>query len=105
MSGLRPYLVVYDIRCPRRLVRLHRYLLREAIPLQYSVFLTERDSRTVSELAEGIRRLIDERADDVRIYPLPSELHLATLGKPSWPHQLGIVLESIQIVDLLDSDT
>lgn len=105
MSGCTPYLVVYDIRCPKRLVRLHRYMIRQAIPLQYSVFLTERDSRSIAQLAEGIRTLIDERVDDVRIYPLPTSLHVATLGRPTWPHQVGMHLDSIDVVDLLDSDT
>ena len=39
----RNWLVAYDIASPRRLARVHRYLKRHAIPVQYSVFVFHGD--------------------------------------------------------------
>ena len=36
---MRETIICYDICCPRRLGRIHRYLKRVAYPLQYSVFM------------------------------------------------------------------
>ena len=34
----RGWLITYDITNPKRLVRLHRFLVKQATPVQYSVF-------------------------------------------------------------------
>ena len=44
------YLVSYDICAPRRLVRVHRLLRREATALQYSVFLFSGSERQLDRL-------------------------------------------------------
>lgn len=74
------YLVCYDIADAGRLTRLHRYLKSIGVPVQYSVFLC---SLTWPELQEGlsrIRDLIDATADDVRVYPLPADEPITSLG-------------------------
>jgi CRISPR-associated protein Cas2 len=74
------YLVCYDIADEGRLTRVHRYLKGRGIPMQYSVFLC---SWTWSERQEAIAcltGLIDAKADDVRIYPLPSGPAITALG-------------------------
>lgn len=74
------YLVCYDIADEGRLTRVHRYLKGIGIPMQYSVFLC---SWTWPERQEAIARLtglIDAKADDVRIYPLPSGHAITALG-------------------------
>lgn len=74
------YLVCYDIADEGRLARVHRYLKGMGVPMQYSVFLC---SWTWPERAEAIKRLaelIDGTTDDVRIYPLPSDQPIASLG-------------------------
>lgn len=74
------YLVCYDIADEGRLARVYRYLKGVGVPMQYSVFLC---SWTWPERADAIDRLaelIDAKADDVRIYPLPSDRPITSLG-------------------------
>jgi CRISPR-associated protein Cas2 len=75
-------LIAYDISQPRRLGRVHRYLKKEAIPLQYSIFVTQANQRKIREIIRTIRSIIHEKEDDVRIYELPSDFHINSLGKP-----------------------
>ncbi len=79
-----PHIVAYDIANPKRLGRVHRYLKKQAVPLQYSVFLVELDQARREKLLRGLRELIDTRQDDVRIYPLPDQPEWIALGKPLW---------------------
>lgn len=81
----RPWLIAYDIRCPRRLTRLHQWLLRRATPLQYSVFLGRYDRAELAELCRQIEARIDPRADDVRLYPVPDHPRLRALGVQRTP--------------------
>jgi len=67
----RRYLVCYDIANPRRLGRVHRRVSRLALPVQYSVYLFHGNSEQVDRLLARLRPLINEREDDVRIYPVP----------------------------------
>jgi len=39
------YLISYDIADPRRLQRVHAFLRRHALPVQYSVFLARLSER------------------------------------------------------------
>ena len=77
-----PWLVAYDVRCPKRLARLHRRLSRIAAPVQYSVFLLH---ATTSEM----ELLMDELAggwiapeDDLRAYPIGEQGSVVALGQP-----------------------
>ncbi len=104
MHRLQPYLISYDIRNRRRLMRLHRFLKKQALHVQYSVFVTECDSRAIADLAANINLLINEKVDDVRIYPLPNKIDVRTLGRLSWPHQLGMHLRSVVPPDADDDE-
>lgn len=79
------YIICYDICDPRRLGRIHRYLKRYAIALQYSVFLYTGDSRRFERCMQGAVALIDETEDDLRAYPLPQRGLKARLGRPALP--------------------
>ncbi len=80
-----PWLIAYDIKSPRRLARLHRWLSRHAAPIQYSVFIGLYDRNDVDWLCKSIRAIIDPRADDVRLYPLPQEPCMTLLGNQRCP--------------------
>ncbi len=70
------YVIAYDIRNEKRLRRLHYYLKKEAVALQKSVFLLSADAQRKNKVTSEIKARVDNREDDVRIYPV---LHPNTL--------------------------
>ena len=74
------YIICYDIADPRRLSRLYRKMKGIGIHLQYSVFHCRLAWQKLKELTGEIEKIIDERADDVRIYPLPSNAEPVVMG-------------------------
>jgi len=90
-----PHLVCYDIREDRRLRRIHRLLQAWGLRMQYSVFecwLTRRDRYQLTEL---LRRTIDERVDDVRIYSLEPRATIHYQGCAPVPP--GLVVEGLHM--------
>lgn len=74
------YLVCYDISDPRRLVKVFRLMKGMGLHIQYSVFHCSLTWHNLTELKEKLKSIIDEREDDVRIYPLPSEEKVTVMG-------------------------
>lgn len=64
------WLLAYDIASPKRLGRVHRFVVRRGLPTQYSVFLVEADRSAIDELVGALARLVHPRQDDVRIFRL-----------------------------------
>ncbi|GAB4362646.1 MAG: hypothetical protein Kow0060_18990 [Methylohalobius crimeensis] len=91
----RPHLACYDISDPKRLNRVHRYLKKIGIPLQYSVFLLHVEPIKLGRITAGLDRLINPHEDDVRIYPLPQRPDWQWWGKPNWMD--GIVLSGVTL--------
>ncbi len=79
------WLVTYDITDPRRLSRLYRFLKKQGVPVQYSVFFVEASAVKMADLMVQIGKMIHKDADDVRAYCLPENLWQATLGKSILP--------------------
>jgi len=79
------WFIAYDIRDPKRLVRVHRYLKRQAIALQYSAFCLEAEESRVLRTLEALGDLIDKGRDDVRAYRLPHVLKVWQLGRQNLP--------------------
>jgi CRISPR-associated protein Cas2 len=75
-----PYLVCYDIADPKRLARVLRFMKGRGIHLQYSVFHCSLTWPELIKLRERLRELINNKQDDVRIYPLPSDGKVIALG-------------------------
>ncbi len=84
-SEHRAHLVCYDIADPKRLGRLHRFLVKQAIPLQYSVFMLYATRPAIVALMGEIAGLIKADEDDVRCYPLPSTIDFHNLGRQLLP--------------------
>ncbi len=80
MNSKTTYLICYDIREPARLQRVHRYLSKRAIALQYSVFTARLGKKELMWLSRGLASLIDKRQDDVRIYPLARDCQWRSYG-------------------------
>lgn len=79
------WLVTYDIADPRRLARLFKFLKKQGIPVQYSVFLVEASAAKMGNLIVQMAKLVDEEADDVRAYRLPERTWKVTLGASILP--------------------
>lgn len=70
MSLRATYLVCYDVACPRRLRRVHQFLLGFKVGGQKSFFecwLTQQELRNVKE---NLAELIDQVDDRVHIFQL-----------------------------------
>ena len=87
------HLVCYDIRDPRRLRRVHRMMRTWGLPLQYSVFHCRLRAAERARLAEALRRRIDERVDDVRIYAIHGGGAIYYRGRP--PAPTGLMVEGL----------
>lgn len=83
MSRKSWHLIAYDVSDKRRLQRVHRYLKKEGIALQYSVFLIEVSAREYTTITEGLLKLTCNKDDDVRFYRCQSEEHIWMAGKSS----------------------
>lgn len=99
LHAKHPHIAAYDISDPKRLSRVHRYLKKIGIPLQYSVFLLYVTPAQLSRITAVLNRLIDPRADDVRIYPLPQRPDWQWWGRPVWME--GVSLSGVPLPDSL----
>lgn len=87
-SQLGLYLVAYDIADPRRLVKVHRILKKQGLPVQYSVFTVVTSRPRLLRLLESIEQQIEDVEDDVRCYRLPSNTDAVTLGRQLFPEDV-----------------
>jgi CRISPR-associated protein Cas2 len=79
-SHAQRWLLAHDICEPKRLRRVWQYLRQEGVRMQHSVYLLKGDRLAIERVMEQLRSLIDERCDDVRIYPLTENTRLWGLG-------------------------
>lgn len=99
---MHDHLICYDISDPARLARVHRSLKRQAVALQYSVFLYSGDARQLQKLMTELASLIHPREDDLRAYPLPQRGLRIRLGKTLLPE--GIQWSGLPTSDWQHSD-
>lgn len=97
----RAWLITYDITNPKRLMRLHRFLRKHAVPVQYSVFHYEGSAASMGRLIAQIEARIDPATDDVRAYQLPEHLSIDTLGRGGIPGDTYIFSEADTTLDTL----
>ena len=81
VNDSREWIVAYDIADPKRLGRVHRYMVKRAIPMQKSVFHVTMSTVQLLKLRQGLSALIDPKEDDIRIYPLPAQTEIVRLGR------------------------
>jgi CRISPR-associated protein Cas2 len=76
------YVISYDIVDDKRRKKLSDFLESFAIRVQCSVFETEMESSRLEKLVAQIQKLIDQKEDTVRIYPLSRSLRrqIITIG-------------------------
>jgi len=79
------YLVCYDVSCPRRLYRVHKYLLGYKVGGQksfYECWLTPSELR---EVRATLAELIDPLQDRVHIFQLDPRMKSDALGLATQP--------------------
>lgn len=89
------YVIAYDIANPKRLSRIHRFLKKQGLPMQYSVFTLVIKHKPLLRLLDGITKLINKREDDVRCYRLPKDSKAITLGKQIFPADVMLLSNGI----------
>lgn len=89
---MQTYLIAYDIADPKRLARVHRYLSRVALALQYSVFIARLTDRQRDKVITALSRLIDPGADDVRVYPVPVNPEWRWIGSRPLPEDVHLLI-------------
>lgn len=90
LNAPRAWLICYDITDPKRLGRLHRFIKKHAVPVQYSVYYHEGSTQQVMRLMRDIEGIIDPKTDDVRAYPIPDSPCIDQLGRGSLPDEVGL---------------
>ena len=73
-------IITYDVRCPKRLQRLHRFLRTEAYPIQESVFAWFGSEDAKCLLQDQILKFINKDEDDVRGYRLKTGSEIQIYG-------------------------
>ena len=79
------WLICYDIASNTRLRKVHTVLKQEALSLQQSVFHGEYSRKEIIELRDHLRDIIDERYDDIRIFPQKASTAIRWQGSPPLP--------------------
>jgi len=77
------YLLAYDVRNEKRLRRVHYFCKKHGIPLQRSVFLVKADTVDLDEVVDGVRARVDDKVDDVRLYPVTHPGAIWAAGRQS----------------------
>ena len=63
------FIVAYDISSPKRLQQLAKFLEKDAIRIQKSIFFySEISKNSLGLIVDNILSIIDEKDDDVRVY-------------------------------------
>ncbi|MBP9561545.1 MAG: CRISPR-associated endonuclease Cas2 [Syntrophorhabdaceae bacterium] len=75
------YLVCYDIRDEGRLMKVYNKMKKTGLHIQYSVFHCRLSRDELLELKESLNSLIEISEDDIRIYPLPSDIKVTVMGQ------------------------
>ncbi|MBU1664740.1 MAG: CRISPR-associated endonuclease Cas2 [Gammaproteobacteria bacterium] len=93
LNESRTWLIAYDMTCPKRLGRVHRYLKTVAVPVQYSLFAAEETAQGIQRIRDALAQEINPKADDVRIYLLPMNLELHRYGRCALPEGLQLLAD------------
>lgn len=86
------YLVAYDVHCPKRLKRAHRYLKSRGLAVQYSVFLLQMTKSEIRQLLSELQPLLHPAEDDLRAFPCEGRraMWLAGKGSEVWMQPVSV---------------
>ncbi len=91
------WLIAYDVREPRRLTTLHRALKKQALAVQYSVFVGRFTRRGIRHLVATINSIIAPQ-DDVRLYPLPQRPDWVFYGRSALPEAVYLLEQGLDVL-------
>jgi len=74
------WLIAYDIRCPKRLRKIHKFLSQTGHALQYSLFAADLTLTQVEQVKHELSKIADASTDDVRMYQLSQNVSGNWLG-------------------------
>lgn len=80
-SHAQRWLLAHDIRDPRRLQKVWRFMRSEGLRMQYSVYVLEGSRARIEHVLVQLRGLIDLRTDDVRVYAIGQSTRIWGLGR------------------------
>lgn len=103
MTEPRRWLIAYDVRDERRLAAVHRYLKGAAVPVQYSVFAARASAAEIARVVAALNGLIDARVDDVRIYGIPRNSFVYTLGASILPADAWLLDNEVPLAPIIRS--
>jgi CRISPR-associated protein Cas2 len=75
------YLICYDIRDKKRLVKVHNVVADCAMSVQLSVYYASLSEQQLTSLCEQLKHIIDKKVDDIRIYPIKSLSECENIGR------------------------
>jgi len=65
------FIITYDISDPKRLKKIAKLIEKDALRIQYSVYiLYEATKEEVTALLEQVCKIYDEKYDDIRVYKI-----------------------------------
>jgi CRISPR-associated protein Cas2 len=80
---LEKYIIAYDIRCKKRLAKVHRLLKSQAIFLQSSVYYWQGTPSEIAQLQQALVQRINKETDDIRGYKLTQTQALHFFARPA----------------------
>jgi len=93
-SEIQQFLLCYDIADEKRLLKVHRCLKQQGLPIQYSVFTVELKRPALQRLLAQLNALINLAEDDVRCYTLPKRPVWQVIGRQLHPEGVFLLSES-----------
>lgn len=79
-SHAKRWILAHDITDPARLGKVWRFLRKEGVRLQYSVYVLSGDRDKIQKIIDGLQNIIHPQRDDVRIYPITENTRIWGLG-------------------------
>lgn len=102
----RNWLIAYDIANPRRLNRIRRQIIKDALPVQYSLYLYHGSQKETQKLLDELSTLMDTQEDDLRAYPIPSRVEIDLIGQHGMPSNLILVDQNLgKLIEILKHNT
>lgn len=93
LNAAARWIVTYDISDRKRGGAVHRYMKKQGVPLQYSVFMVEASSARIQKIMLELETLISVSKDDVRAYLWPARTECHQLGPSLLPAETLVIAE------------